>query len=135
MNRIKSIQGIRALAILMVFLSHTQTFISTDLSFFLSWGRKGVYIFILISGMLLAIGTPKAYRGTFYEGITLVFKKVKKLYWLHFIMWLFMLIFTWNKLSLVIFCLTILSFISSDISRLYKHASIADGVFILESMI
>ena len=83
-----SIQGLRAIAISMVFLSHTQSFLSSDLSFFSDWGEYGVYIFIAISGVLLAMNKDKYnYAGTWEEAISLAKKNIKKLYWLHVLLW------------------------------------------------
>lgn len=88
---LKNIQGMRAFAICMVFISHTSTFLTTNkelISNLSAWGRYGVYIFLAISGVLLASKNRIIeYHGTFSEGIQYALPKIKKLYWLHLLMW------------------------------------------------
>ncbi len=88
-KRNKSLQGIRAIAIAMVFLQHMQVFLGENVTVFDNWGKWGVYIFIALSGVLLANGIQKYnYRGTPKEGLRLALKNAKKLYWLHALLWL-----------------------------------------------
>ena len=88
---LKNIQGMRAVAICMVFISHTSTFLIENkelISNLSAWGRYGVYIFLAISGVLLASKKRiTKYQGTISEGIQYALPKIKKLYWLHLLMW------------------------------------------------
>lgn len=90
--KLKNIQGMRTVAICMIFISHTSVFLTTNqklISNLSVWGRYGVYIFLVISGVLLASKSRvKEYHGTFSEGIEYALPKIKKLYWLHLLMWL-----------------------------------------------
>ncbi|HHZ4629962.1 TPA: acyltransferase family protein [Salmonella enterica] len=62
---LKSIQSLRAIACILVILSHYQTFIYLDpenpnsrLHFF-DWGASGVDLFFVISGFIMAHTTKK----------------------------------------------------------------------------
>lgn len=90
-DSISQIQGIRAVAIMIIFLSHTISFLTTDelvIHAVSQWGRYGVEIFVLLSGILLAIH-EKSYnfQGTLWEGFLYAKRKIGKLYGLHILMY------------------------------------------------
>lgn len=98
----KVIQGWRAIAILMIFLAHTRTFIIEDLTLFSDFGEKGVYIFIVISGVLLYQNSQtKNYAGSLKDGIKYALRKVKVLYPMHICLWLIMFLVTTTKDNLI----------------------------------
>ena len=101
MKRLESIQGLRAIAIIMVFLAHTESFIDEELIIFSDLGELGVYIFIVISGVLLAISEKKFQHSSLSENVLYALKKLRKLYWLHVLTWSIVLVITWNDMSLV----------------------------------
>lgn len=91
MKRSNTIQCWRGLAILMIFWAHTRTFLSEELMIFSDFGEKGVYIFIAISGVLLWQNSQKKdYAGNIRDGFRYAVNKVKRLYRLHFFLWLVM---------------------------------------------
>lgn len=102
MERSNAIQGWRGLAIIMVFLAHTRTFISPDMTLFSDFGEKGVYIFIVLSGILLYKNSlTKAYAGNLKDGFRYALGKVKHLYPLHLVLWLIMFLATTTKDNLM----------------------------------
>lgn len=101
MERSNAIQGWRGIAILMVFLSHTRTFLSPNLALFSDFGEKGVYIFIAISGILLCKNSlVKDYSGDLRDGFRYAVNKVRRLYPLHFVLWMIMFFATTTKENL-----------------------------------
>lgn len=97
----KVIQGCRAIAMLMIFFAHTATFLKPGVTWFSGLGEQGVYIFIVISGMLLYRNSlSKEYGGSLKDGFCYAKTKVKSLYWLHVIMWAVMFLLTVSKFNL-----------------------------------
>lgn len=92
---LKNIQGLRAIAIAMIFVAHTGSFITQNeqIQAFLSqFGGYGVTLFLSISGLLLADKKQKGiYDGTIVEGIKYTWNRIRKLYWLHVLMWIVVL--------------------------------------------
>lgn len=102
MERSNAIQGWRGLAIIMVFLAHTRTFIRPDMTLFSDFGEKGVYIFIVLSGTLLYKNSlTKDYAGSLKDGFRYALGKVKRLYPLHLVLWLIMFAATTTKDNLI----------------------------------
>ena len=100
---IKSIQGLRALAIICIFLNHTSVFISEDTilmqKIFGNLGALGVYIFIILSGFLSIISYYNKDLDVSFRGcIKFTWTKVKKLYLLHIITFIVTLIVKWDIL-------------------------------------
>ena len=97
-NKISNIQGMRVIAFLMVFFSHsfgTNPVIGP-------LGSLGVQIFLVISGYLIAIRYgDKSFDNVWLDGLRYSWKKIKKFYLLHF-------------LTLTLFV----------VQRLYKHKEI-----------
>lgn len=101
-ERSNAIQGWRGLAIIMIFLAHTGTFIRPDMTLFSDFGEKGVYIFIVLSGTLLYKNSlTKDYAGNLKDGFRYALGKVKRLYPLHLILWLIMFVVTTTKDNLI----------------------------------
>ena len=88
----RNIQGLRGIAIAMIFVAHTGSFLTKNeqvQAFLSQFGGYGVTIFLTISGLLLADKKQKSeYHGTIVEGFKYAWNKIKKLYWLHVLMWL-----------------------------------------------
>lgn len=89
---LKNIQGLRAIAIAMIFVAHTGSFLTQNAqvqAFLSQFGGYGVTLFLSISGLLLADKTQKGiYDGTIVEGIKYAWNRIRKLYWLHVLMWI-----------------------------------------------
>lgn len=102
MERKNAIQGWRGLAIIMIFLAHTRSFLIQDMSLFSDFGEKGVYIFLVISGVLLYRNSlVKDYAGNLKDGFRYAVNKVKHLYPLHLALWLVLFILTTTKANLI----------------------------------
>ena len=93
MEQIKSIQGIRLLAILCIFLSHTVAFLDIyNNSLFSCLGGSGVFTFFMISGFLLSFKKRIIEKKQNKEVFVCAWKKVNKYYTLYVITLLFALI-------------------------------------------
>lgn len=100
-KRFEVIQGCRFVAIFMIYLAHTRSFLVPGMELFSDFGEKGVYIFIVLSGILLYRNSGrKNYAGTIKDGMKYAILKIKSLYWLHFLMWLVMFIVTVSQENL-----------------------------------
>ena len=85
-EKIQKIQGLRAIAFLMVFIGHSQ-FHKVE-----AFGVCGVSIFLLLSGMLLTYNSLNR-KITPQHGICGVWGHIKKLYPLHIVMLFFAIIY------------------------------------------
>ena len=89
---LKNIQGLRGIAIAMIFVAHTGSFLTQNeqvQKFLSQFGGYGVTLFLTISGLLLADKMQeRVYNGTIVEGLKYAWNKIRKLYWLHFLMWI-----------------------------------------------
>lgn len=91
--RIQQIQGIRALAISGIFISHTKVWLNyspeaypnLDLSLAML-GPGGVYTFFIISGFLLSFKNTFIKRVKIVDSVRLGWKKIEMLYPLHVVM-------------------------------------------------
>lgn len=93
MEQIKSIQGIRLLAILCIFLSHTVVFLDIyNNSLFSCLGGSGVFTFFMISGFLLSFKNRKIEKNKKKDVLACAWKKVNKYYTLYVITLLIALI-------------------------------------------
>ncbi|MBE8631429.1 acyltransferase family protein [Salmonella enterica] len=91
---LKSIQSLRAIACILVILSHYQTFIYLDpenlnsrLHFF-DWGASGVDLFFVISGFIMAYTTKNKPNGV-TQAVSFLLKRAKRIlpayyFWLLF---------------------------------------------------
>ncbi len=78
----KNIQGLRFLAAVMIFLTHSLHF-ATDHKIF-ELGTRGVELFFIMSGFLMAYHYgKKSLDSSWRASATYAFKKVKKFYVLH----------------------------------------------------
>lgn len=82
-------QGIRAVGIILIVFSHSFSMIIDNAGahrVMPLWGRYGVYVFLLLSGILLALHEESyQFNGTLKEGFLYSIQKIKKLYALHFV--------------------------------------------------
>lgn len=87
-TKIEQLQGIRALAILGIFMSHTKVFISNELGFVGNTlgklGASGVYTFLILSGILFSLKNTKVESNS--GVVKNAWYKVSKLYPLHICM-------------------------------------------------
>ena len=85
--KISQIQGLRAIAILGVFISHTAGYFSDDLGMWINapgrLGAMGVATFFIISGFLYSQKNIEIKSSTLGVAILNAWSKVRKLYWLH----------------------------------------------------
>lgn len=106
-GRIKTLEVLRALAFICVFLHHT------GLKYF-KFGAGGVSVFLILSGFVLVINyysTDKIKKVSIKNNIKFSFAKIKKLYGLHVICTLLMTIFVFfgsDKVDFYNICLKLL---------------------------
>lgn len=100
-KKILSLQGVRAIAIFLIFLSHTQSYLSPECGIFeplFHMGGTSVYTFFLLSGFLYTIrGDRFIDRKSYKNPIMMAWRKVKKLYPLHVIMMFFVFFAKWPE--------------------------------------
>ena len=91
-ERLNQIQGIRALAMLGIFVTHTSLWLSDDLGWFApiagQLGGFGVVTFFMLSGFLLAYKNKVIPKLTRKEGIKTAWHKSSKMYALYFVTFL-----------------------------------------------
>ena len=94
MVRIDQLQGIRALAIVGVFLCHTKVFLGTEVLASIpaldlameKLGPTGVYTFLMLSGFLLGYKGRHVEAKPFKSAVRSAWQKIRKLYGLHLVM-------------------------------------------------
>ncbi len=91
-EKILSLQGVRALAIIGIFLSHTKRWLWYDHDEYelfdnviTELGPTGVFTFFIISGILLSYKNVSLQKYKFEDSIRVAWTKVRKLYILYFI--------------------------------------------------
>ncbi|MCR5324864.1 MAG: acyltransferase family protein [Lachnospiraceae bacterium] len=80
-NKIESLQGLRGIGFLLIFLYHSEVLSSG--------GTIGVILFFVLSGFLLSVGNEKELDVSVKACGKYAINKIKKLYWLHLVMSVF----------------------------------------------
>ena len=88
-KRLTSLQTLRGIAFLLIFLSHC-TFVEIFAS---SWGGVGVSVFIILSGFVVTINWDPEHSPVTARTLPYLKKRVCKIFPLHFLMLLFRLLF------------------------------------------
>ena len=91
-EKLNQIQGIRAIAMLGIFITHTSLWLTDDLGWFApiagQLGGFGVVTFFMLSGYLLAYKNRVIPRLAKLEGIKAAWHRASKMYALYFITFL-----------------------------------------------
>lgn len=90
-QKIRSYSGLRTIALIMVFVCHTRGILSKSIP---DWGTRGVDIFLIMSGFLMYYNYGKKnINGNLKASIQFTYKKIKKLYLIHIVTFLFALFY------------------------------------------
>lgn len=80
MKKFQTFQGLRAIAMLLVFFSHCNHFLPLPSG---GHGAIGVEIFLIMSGFLVELRAPKKEKTLMHQALSYTKQKVRKFYWLH----------------------------------------------------